>query len=199
MTEENKKILHFIVQCLPIAGLSSVTAGVIYAIHLGIFSSVESLHSFITGFGEYAVVTFILIQLVQVIIPILPGGISTVAGMLLFGPVFGLIYSYIGLVVGEIIAFFLVRYYGLGLVKLLLSEKNFLKFENYIEKSQKNLKKLIIATFLIPFGPDDLICFVAGISKMRFKEFLIIVLTLKPWSIAIYSFILMEVVQKFMK
>ena len=48
---------------------------------------------------------FILFQVIQVIIPILPGGISSVAGMLMFGNGFSLLYSCIGLVIGEAIGF----------------------------------------------------------------------------------------------
>ena len=43
------------------------------------FHSVASLQAFIKQFGNYAVLCFILLQIVQVIIPILPGGISSVA------------------------------------------------------------------------------------------------------------------------
>lgn len=42
----------------------------------------------------------------QVIIPILPGGISSVAGMLMFGNLQGLLYSYLGLIIGEFIGFY---------------------------------------------------------------------------------------------
>jgi hypothetical protein len=55
----------------------------------------------IKQFGNYAVLCFILLQIVQVIIPILPGGISSVAGMLMFGNLQGLLYSYLGLIIGE--------------------------------------------------------------------------------------------------
>lgn len=51
----------------------------------GIFDSAQSLQAFIGRFGNYAVLVFILLQLIQVVIPILPGGISTVAGMVMFG------------------------------------------------------------------------------------------------------------------
>ena len=50
-------------------------------------------------------VSFFL-QIVQVIIPILPGGISSVAGMLMFGNLQGLLYSYLGLIIGEFIGFY---------------------------------------------------------------------------------------------
>ncbi len=52
------------------------------------------------------------------------GRISSVAGMLMFGNGFGLLYSCIGLVIGEAIGFLLVRYYGVAFVQLILSPKS---------------------------------------------------------------------------
>ncbi|MGV8000492.1 hypothetical protein PJP08_29240, partial [Mycobacterium kansasii] len=86
----------------------------IYAYRHGIFQSTDSLQVFIQQFGQYAVLIFILLQIIQVIIPILPGGISSVVGMLMFGTGWGLVYSYIGLVIGEALGFLLVHYYGVS-------------------------------------------------------------------------------------
>lgn len=52
---------------------------ILYAYHHGIFRSSTSLQAFIQQFGKYAVMIFVLLQVIQVIIPILPGGISSVA------------------------------------------------------------------------------------------------------------------------
>ncbi len=74
---------------------------------------------------------FILLQIIQVIIPILPGGISSVAGLLMFGNGWGLLYSCIGLIIGEAIGFLLVRYYGVSFVQLILSPKSTKNSTNY--------------------------------------------------------------------
>ena len=85
---------------MPIIGLLFFFVLILYAYHHGIFRSSTSLQAFIQEFGKYAVIVFVLLQVIQVIIPILPGGISSVAGMLMFGNGFGLLYSCIGLVIG---------------------------------------------------------------------------------------------------
>lgn len=193
-----KERLHIFLQCLPILGVGSLFTLVLYGIHLGIFRTPQALQSFIDQFGSYGVLLFISIQIIQVIVPIFPGGISTVVGMMMFGNVRGLIYSYIGLIIGEIIAYHLVRHYGHGLVKMILSKKSYEKFENLIENKQKNVKTLLILTFLIPFAPDDIACFVAGFSRMKFRDYLLIILILKPISITIYGFILLNAVHLFL-
>lgn len=197
MSETWKKRLHLALQSLPILGVLILATFVVYGLHLGIFRTTHTLQAFIDGFGQYGILLFIGIQIIQVILPILPGGISTVVGMLMFGPFYGLIYSYIGLVLGEILAYFMVRHYGRGLVRMILSEKSYEKFDALIVKSHKNLRKLLIITFLIPFAPDDIACFVAGLANMRFRDYLTIVLLLKPISIGVYSFILLYVLSQF--
>ena len=101
-----------------------------YGYRHGIFQSADSLQQFMQQFGSYAIILFILIQIIQVIIPILPGGISSVAGMLMFGNVFGLLYSCIGLIIGEAIGFY--SYVIMVRVLSVLS---------YHQKNSKNLNR----------------------------------------------------------
>lgn len=189
MTRMNVK--KIILRSIPLIGLAVFFSLIVYGYHLGIFRSANSLQTFIHQFGNRAVLVFVFLQLVQVIVPILPGGISTVVGMLMFGNIWGLVYSYIGLVLGEIITFFLVRYYGTAFVQLILSEKKFQKFQQQLANQNKNIKKLLAGTLLIPFAPDDLACLIAGLSGISFADFIKIVLLLKPWSIGIYGYLLM--------
>ena len=101
-----KKFLNGLIRWLPLVGLVLFFGLILWGYSRGIFHSVASLQAFIKQFGNYAVLCFILLQIVQVIIPILPGGISSVAGMLMFGNLQGLLYSYLGLIIGEFIGFY---------------------------------------------------------------------------------------------
>ena len=168
--------LHKYIRIIPIIGLLFFLVLIIYAYQHGIFRSTTSLQRFIQQFGEYAVVIFILLQIIQVIIPILPGGISSVAGLLMFGNGWGLLYSCIGLIIGEAIGFLLVRYYGVSFVQLILSPKKYQKFDQLLTQKTKDIKKVLCLTMLIPFAPDDLVCLVAGLTKISFKEYIQIVL-----------------------
>ena len=171
-------VLQKCLQIMPIIGLLFFFVLILYAYHHGIFRSSTSLQAFIQ-------------QVIQVIIPILPGGISSVAGMLMFGNGFGLLYSCIGLVIGEAIGFLLVRYYGVAFVQLILSPKKYQKFDELLTRKTKDIKKVLVVTLLLPFAPDDLICLVAGLTKLSFREFMQIVIFLKPWSVGVYSMIML--------
>ncbi|EOF56748.1 hypothetical protein SE1_02024 [Enterococcus hirae EnGen0127] len=192
----NHNHLHKYIRIIPIIGLLFFLVLIIYAYQHGIFRSTTSLQRFIQQFGEYAVVIFILLQTIQVIIPILPGGISSVAGLLMFGNGWGLLYSCIGLIIGEAIGFLLVRYYGVSFVQLILSPKKYQKFDQLLTQKTKDIKKVLCLTMLIPFAPDDLVCLVAGLTKISFKEYIQIVLLLKPWSVGAYSLIMLYLFQK---
>lgn len=184
-------VLQKCLQIMPIIGLLFFFVLILYAYHHGIFRSSTSLQAFIQEFGKYAVIVFVLLQVIQVIIPILPGGISSVAGMLMFGNGFGLLYSCIGLVIGEAIGFLLVHYYGVAFVQLILSPKKYQKFDELLTRKTKDIKKVLVVTLLLPFAPDDLICLVAGLTKLSFREFMQIVIFLKPWSVGVYSMIML--------
>ena len=184
-------VLQKCLQIMPIIGLLFFFVLILYAYHHGIFRSSTSLQAFIQQFGKYAVMIFVLLQVIQVIIPILPGGISSVAGMLMFGNGFGLLYSCIGLVIGEAIGFLLVRYYGVAFVQLIKKKKKYQKFDELLTRKTKDIKKVLVVTLLLPFAPDDLICLVAGLTKLSFREFMQIVIFLKPWSVGVYSMIML--------
>lgn len=189
-----KRVIYF----LPILGIIGFTGLAVYGYSKGIFHSVHSLQTFIGQFGDYAVAFFIVLQILQVIVPILPGGISSVVGMLMFGNVPGLIYSYIGLIIGDILVYWIARYYGKPFVKLILSKKRYSQFEQLLDRPKQGIKKLLIITLLVPFAPDDLVCLVAGLTDFPFKEYSKILLLLKLWSVGTYSFAILFIFEKFL-
>ena len=74
-------------------------------------------------------IIFILLQIAQVVFPVIPGGASCLAGVLAFGPLLGFIYNYIGLVLGSLVAFLLSRIYGIKIVEKLFSEETINKYK----------------------------------------------------------------------
>lgn len=152
----------------------------------GIFSSPESLKVFLSDLGIFAPLGFILFQIIQCVIPIIPGGFGCVIGVAVFGPVYGFIYNYISICMGSIINFLLARKYGKNLVLKLISQKNYDKYISRIEKDNK-FDKFFALAMLAPCAPDDLLCFLAGMTPMTLKKFVCIIFICKPWSIVAYS------------
>ena len=195
-TKQRAPWQHKVIQMAPAIGLAAFIIILIYIRHSGIFSSVADLQHFIKNFGNFAIAAFIVVQAIQPIVPFLPGGFATIVGMLMFGNIPGVLYSYIGLVIGEVGLFLLVRRFGSKFARLVLSEKNFDKFETTLQDHTQDIKKLLIVCFIFPFLPDDLTCLVAGMTDLSFREYLKIVLIFKIWSVASYGYFCLFVLNK---
>ena len=74
----SRKLINFI----SIVGLGISIALTIYFINLGVFKDLDSLRGLVGDSIILGPIIFILIQILQVVIPIIPGGISTAAGVL---------------------------------------------------------------------------------------------------------------------
>lgn len=157
----------------------------IYVVKNDIFKNQFVLISYIDKFGIMAPIIFVIIQVFQVVFPIIPGGISCIAGVFVFGAVVGFIYNYIGLIIGSIFSFFLSRIYGIKLIYFLFGYDKFSKYLKYVRTSK--FDKIFFWCMFFPFFPDDLLCYVAGISNMKFKKFLFLILVSRPVSLIMYS------------
>lgn len=162
-----------------------ITIIVLYAIKLGIFQDKNLFIDYIKNYGVFAPISFIILQIIQVIFPIIPSTFSCLAGVLAFGPITGFIYNYIGLLIGSCIAYFLAKKYGLNLIKKIFRKETIDKYLKYIEGNY--FFKIFLIVIILPGFPDDLLCYIAGISNIKFKQFLSIILVGKPFSLLTYS------------
>ena len=171
---------------LSIAGLAGCALLAIWAYKSGILNSVDSLQTFIWKFGYTGMLVFILIQIVQVIIPNLPGGVSCLGGVIFFGPWLGFLYNYIGICIGSIAVFGISKTIGRPVLYKMFSEKMIEKYDGWTQKDGKFLKLFALAIFF-PVAPDDFLCYLAGTTKMTWKQFTAVIVLGKPFSIALYS------------
>ncbi|MBP3038865.1 TVP38/TMEM64 family protein [Bacillaceae bacterium Marseille-Q3522] len=169
-----------------VLSLIACVAFSVYAINRQLFTSQEALQAYIAGFGAMGALVFIAFQVVQVVIPILPGGISCLAGVLLFGSWAGFLYNYIGICAGSLAAFIISRNCGKPILYAVFNEKTVAKYEAWTGNESKFAKWFALAIFL-PVAPDDFLCYLAGTTQMSLKKFALTILLGKPASIALYS------------
>ncbi|MFR8033710.1 MAG: TVP38/TMEM64 family protein [Lachnospiraceae bacterium] len=182
---KEKNYFAMVSKYLSIATIILCVLFAFWGYQLGIFKSQESLSNFIRQTGIWAPLIFTLIQLIQVIIPVLPGFVTCVVGAIAFGPVLGFLYSYIGICAGSILAFLIARRYGVGCVKKIIGEHAYDKYIRWLEKGNKFNLLFGLAIFL-PAAPDDVLCFIAGLTRMSTKKFVTIILLGKPFVIILY-------------
>ncbi|MBR6956472.1 MAG: TVP38/TMEM64 family protein, partial [Firmicutes bacterium] len=136
------------------------------------FESIEDVEDFIAGYGHLSGLVYIVFQIFQVVISVIPGEVFQVAAGYLFGPFWGVIYAIIGCLLGEAVAFGLARVLGQGFVRLFMSEEQFNKYKERLNSNKAYTLCFIL--YLIPGIPKDILCYVAGASEIKFLPFLII-------------------------
>ncbi len=183
---KRSKLFNTILNISTVVLIAAMLVATFIGYRQGIFKSQETLTSFVNGLGPAAPFIFVLIQIVQVVIPILPGAIGCAVGVIAFGPIWGLIYNYVGICIGSMLAFLLARHYGKPFVIKMIGEKAYNKYIGWTANDKKYETIFAILIFL-PVAPDDLLCYISGITNMTFKKFTAIILLCKPFSISLYS------------
>lgn len=156
----------------------------------GIFTDQTKMEDFLRQFGSWTPIIFIGLQAFQVVIPVVPFAIGCVVGIIFFGPWYGFLYNYIGIVLGSILAFLIAKKYGRPLIRSLFGDKLMEKYNKYTDGEGFN--KMFALSIFFPLAPDDFLCYLAGTTKMSFKFFTLVILLGKPLSLAVYSFSLNE-------
>ena len=152
----------------------------------GVLTSQERLRAFVASCGIAGALLFTAFQAVQVVVPILPGGLGCLVGVLLFGPVWGFAYNYVGICIGSLMAFAVARNCGKPLLGLLFSEKTIQRYSHWTEEKGRFARLFALAIFL-PVAPDDFLCYLAGTTEMSWGRYIAIILLCKPFAIALYS------------
>jgi uncharacterized membrane protein YdjX (TVP38/TMEM64 family) len=135
-----------------------------------LFTSPHKLEVWVTASGPVAPLVFIAIQVVHVIVFVIPGEVVQVAGGFLFGTWQGTLYSVAGILIGSPIDFYLARLLGVPFVNAVFPPRHVEKAMSLL--GSRGTKTVFFLLFLIPGIPKDLLCYVAGLTPMRFGFFI---------------------------
>lgn len=175
-----------VLRAVSLAGFTACVLVAIWGWRTGVLTSQERLQAMAASLGMAGALLFTVFQAVQVVVPILPGGLGCLAGVLLFGPVWGFTYNYVGICLGSLLAFGVARNCGKPLLSLLFSEKTIQKYSRWTEERDRFARLFTLAIFL-PVAPDDFLCYLAGTTEMTWRRYTAIILLGKPFAIALYS------------
>ena len=148
--------------------------------------SQESLRDYIQSFGAAGWLVFLVLQILQVFIALVPGELlESVAGFA-FGPILGTVLCYAGIAIASVLVFLLTRRFGVKLVEVFVSREkiNQLRFLN----TEKKRDFLIFLAFFIPGTPKDLLTYFAGLTEIRLGIFLAISLVARIPSVVSSTF-----------
>lgn len=133
--------------------------------------SQEEIKIFLQEKGALAPLLFILITFLQVTFIPIPSTITVLVGNYLFGFWVSYLYSFVGMMLGSMLAFHLGRWFGKKFIYWLVSDKELV--DKYLYKIKNKGNVLLFFMFIFPFFPDDLLCSVAGVLPISSFSFFI--------------------------
>ncbi len=131
-------------------------------------NSMEKIRAIVESGGVFSFLIFILLQILQTTVLQIPAFFVTVAGALIFGPWQAFFMSYIAIMIGSIIIFYVGRKAGRKFLNWIVGKES---AEKWIDR-MSNGKYLFFLMMIFPMFPDDILCVVAGLTNMSFSFFL---------------------------
>lgn len=136
----------------------------------------DELKLFLKSKGKLAIFIIYLLQIFQVVIAFIPSDLINLTAGYILGAPLGFIISYLGLISGTIIAFFIARKFGKKLVLKLVKKDTLDKISSKVNSSLSIPNIFILS--IIPFMPRDVLVYALGLTDINPKKFLI------PYSIS---------------
>lgn len=171
MAEKKVKWFRIVVLSLFIAGI----AGLSWLLWLNFkpyITDMNSFRSLINGMGIWGYLAIILMVAVQIILAVIPAGPFQLAAGFAYGNVTGVILNLIGCAIGSGIVFALVRKFGRKIIKWFVNDSEMDKLDKVINSPR--WKWILTIIFLVPGTPKDVIGYFAGLTKLKFWEWLLI-------------------------
>lgn len=175
-----------LMQAASALGFAACIAAAVWGWQSGVLISQQALERWVAGCGVWGPLGFTAFQAVQVVVPVLPGGLGCLAGVVLFGPWQGFLYNYVGICAGSLAAFAIARSCGRPLLYRMFPASLIEKYDRWSEEKGRFARWFALLIFL-PVAPDDYLCFLAGTTGISWQKYTAILLLCKPFSIALYS------------
>lgn len=146
----------------------------------------EALVSLIKGAGGWSMAVYILVQILQVVILPLPAAVCYLPGVAIWDAGMATLLASAGVLIGALICYFLGRLFGRRIVEWIAGKETTEKYANYLGRRGKTL---FVIMQILPFFPDDILCMIAGLTKMNFPFFLITMILVRPAIVATYCYL----------
>lgn len=123
------------------------------------------LRDYLKSFGFWGFLIYLGLQIAQVVTIIVPGEVLNVCGGFIYGIPLGFVLSWIGIMVGSVIAFYLSRTLGREFISKVIPEKQIKKVEELLNSTKGTIGLFVIC--MIPFISKDTLIYVAGLTPVK--------------------------------
>lgn len=136
---------------------------------LAALSDWKAIAAYIQGYGALGPVVLFLLMMAQVFIAFIPGHALIIASGYIYGAALTILVVATSTILGSELAFWLARKYGRPLIYRLASPA---MIERWDRLAGNRGALFYFFTFVLPFLPSDLMCYVAGLGKISHRQFL---------------------------
>lgn len=136
------------------------------------FSTLEDVNAFFREYRTQSIFIYVAVQILQIVICVIPGQWLQFAAGYMYGFWIGYLLSLAGALIGTVITYYLARILGHDIMHLIFSEEKIRKMLKTL--NSKKAVVLVFLLYLIPGFPKDICSYVAGLSELKLKPFLII-------------------------
>ncbi|MCX5806103.1 MAG: VTT domain-containing protein [Proteobacteria bacterium] len=127
----------------------------------------QALRTWIGSYGSLAPIVYMLVYTIAPAF-FLPGLPITIVGGILFGPLWGVVYTITGSTAGACVAFLVSRYLASEWVEGKLKSPRWRRLDQGVEKHGW---KVVAFTRLIPLFPFNLLNYAFGLTKIGFRQY----------------------------
>ena len=171
MNEKQKK--HRLI-LLVLAAVAAITAGawVLTKPILALANDPAAARSWIEGLGIWGPLAYLALIVLQIVVAVIPGEPFEILGGYAFGTLWGTVLYLIASAAGGMLVFLFVRRWGLRFARIFFSEEKLASLRFLHRSARRDL--LFLLLFLIPGTPKDILCYVAGLTDMKWQRWLLI-------------------------
>ena len=145
-----------------------VACGIVTAILMRDQISVESLSAKVSALGWYAPLVFMASYAIATVF-FMPGILFTLAGGVLFGPLYGTLYNLTGATIGATLAFLAARYIAYDWV----TQRTGNRLRQLVEGVEEEGWRFVAITRLVPLFPFNLLNYALGLTRLRLSHYII--------------------------
>ena len=161
------KIISIFIFLVAVAMLTVISFPLISA-----YNDPAKLKSYIESLGAWGLLIMFFVQVSQIVVALIPGEVVEFVAGALYGWLGGLIFCSAGIISGQLIIFQLVKIFGKNFVEKVAGSTLINKYK--FLQDEKKLKSIIFLLFFLPGTPKDMLTYVAPLTKINIRDFLII-------------------------
>ncbi len=137
---------------------------------LALLNDREAVIAYVRGCGVWGPVFLSLIQFLQVIVAVIPGQPFMIAAGYVYGFTGGLVLNLVSMAVASQLAFALARRVGCRLVNRMVPASI---LDRWMKVAERQGTMFFLIAYLVPLFPADTMNFVAGLSSISPRRFLV--------------------------